>query len=293
MTSALTLAATTHSGSGIPSPITILLVLAGVGYVLWSRMQGRPLKARRLLVLPLLFLVIGVVDLTSSKAPHLSTAAITFLVVSGIVSIVLGAARGITIELFPKDGEIWQRYRHSTVALWISLIGAKIVLTVIAHAAGGGGAAGAGTNSLLLALGLSLLAEAAVIAPRALSTGLPFATGHDRREDRQPPARPRKPRNEDFVGETAPLAMSTSYRAAGRSATPPPSPAAEAQAEEPVWRSPSLHDGADWLRGQVNQSGENPTSKTTAAERLADAVKQHHEEHRERHRDRHDRRRRH
>jgi hypothetical protein len=159
------------------------------------------------LVLPLLFIVIGVADLTSSTAPHLKTAAIAFLVAGAVISILLGAARGTTIELYPKDGQLWQRYRRSTVMLWIALIAAKIVLTVIAH--GAGGAAGAGTNSLLIAFGLSLLAEAAVVAPRALSTGLPFATGQARHEDRRPPrAQPREPRDEGLVGATAPTAQS-------------------------------------------------------------------------------------
>jgi hypothetical protein len=48
-----------------------------------------------------------------------------------------------------------------------------------------------GTSTLLLTLGVSLLAEAAVVGPRALSTGLPFATGHrDSDGGRSGPSRP-------------------------------------------------------------------------------------------------------
>lgn len=250
MTGSLTFAAAQRSG-GIPSPLTILLVVAGVGYVLWSRTQGRPLKARRMVVLPVLFIVLGVTDLSSSTAPHLSDTAIGFLLAGAIVSIVLGAARGSTVELYPTDGELWQRYRRSTVALWIALIVARIVLTVIAH--GAGGAAGAGTNSLMLTLGLSLLAEAAVIAPRALSTGLPLAPSQGRRESRPAPQ----------------------------------------LADEPAWQSPRAHDGADRTRRQINVTPEQPASETTTVQGLTGALKQHHEDHRQRHQDRHARHRRH
>jgi Major Facilitator Superfamily len=52
MTSSLTLA-TVHHGGGFPAPLTILLVVAGIGYMLYTRMQGQSLEAKRLLVLPL------------------------------------------------------------------------------------------------------------------------------------------------------------------------------------------------------------------------------------------------
>lgn len=190
MTTALTVATTaaTAHGGGIPSPVTILLVIAAIGYVLWSRMQGRPLQARRLLVLPAVLTVIGIFDLTGSSAPHLGSKDIAFLVASITLSVVLGAARGATIELYPREGALWQRYRRRTVALWITLISAKLVLAALASAAHA--QAGGGTNSLMLSLGLSLAAEAAIVGPRALSTGLPFAP-HD---DKKAPARPTQAR---------------------------------------------------------------------------------------------------
>lgn len=179
MTLALTVAATaapTHSGD-VPSPVTILLVVAAIAYVLWSRMQGRPLKARRLLVLPAVLTVLGIFALTGSSASHLSSKDIAFLAASITLSVVLGAARGATIELYPQQGALWQRYRPGTVALWITLITVKLILAAVASSAHA--QAGGGTNSLLLSLGLSLFAEAAVVGPRALSTGVPFAPHDD------------------------------------------------------------------------------------------------------------------
>jgi uncharacterized membrane protein YoaT (DUF817 family) len=106
-------------------------------------MKGQPLKVKRLLILPVLLTVLGITDLTGSSAPRLTPKDIAFLVVSVAVSAVLGAARGATIELYPNQGELWQRYRRSTVALWIALITTKLVLVAIASAAGAS-AGGAG-----------------------------------------------------------------------------------------------------------------------------------------------------
>ena len=179
MTNTLALA-TTHGG-GIPAPLSILLVITAVGYVLWNRMQGRPLNIRRP-VLAIILTVLGITDLTGPSAPHLTPKDVAFLLVSVAMSAVLGAARGVTIELYPQQGELWQRYRRSTVGLWIVLFGSKLVLLVIARAAHA--LPGGGTNSLLFSLGVSLLAEAAVVGLRALSTGVPFATGHNEPQTR-------------------------------------------------------------------------------------------------------------
>ncbi len=70
MTSSLTTLAAARAAthSTIPSPLTIVLVVAAVGWVLWSRMKGQPQKAKRLLVLPAVLTVLGITDLTGSPA---------------------------------------------------------------------------------------------------------------------------------------------------------------------------------------------------------------------------------
>jgi hypothetical protein len=176
MTSSLPTLASGHvvAHSTIPSPLTILLAVAAVGYMLWSRMKGQPLQAKKLLVMPAILMVLGVTDLTGSSAPHLTAKDIAFLVASAGISAVLGAARGATIELYPSQGELWQRYRPVTAGLWLALIAAKLILMVIAGAAGA--SAGGGTSTLLLSLGISMLCEAAIVGPRALSTGVTITT---------------------------------------------------------------------------------------------------------------------
>ena len=100
MAGSLTLAAV--HGGGIPSPVTILLGVAAVGYVLWSRLRGQPLNARRLLVLPVVLTVIGVADLTGSSAPRLSGTDVGFLAAGVAISVLLGAARGGDHRAVPR-----------------------------------------------------------------------------------------------------------------------------------------------------------------------------------------------
>ena len=241
MTSSPATLAAGHAAAhaAIPSPLTILLAVAAVGWVLWSRMKGQPLQAKRLLVLPLVLTVLGITDLTGSSAPHLTPKDIAFLVLSAGISAVLGAARGATIVIYPQGGELWQRYRPVTIGLWITLIAAKLILIVIAAAAGA--SAGGGTSSLLLTLGVSLLAEAAIVGPRALSTGLPFATGHqDSGSGRPVPSRSAPPGSRGARGDAG------------------------------LWRSPSLSDGISWLRQRAGQPGGTDWSRQASAPGLAD-----------------------
>ena len=176
MASSITLAAV-HGGA-LPTPVVAVLVVIGAGHVLWRRMRGEALQAKRLLALPLVFSVLGVVDLTAPTAPHLGPADVAVLVAGAVVSVVLGAVRGATVELFPREGVLWQRYRGVTVLLWGVLIASKLLLALVAHLMGAAGAVG--TEGLMLSLGLSLLGEAALVAPRALSTGVPFASERSR-----------------------------------------------------------------------------------------------------------------
>ncbi len=290
MTSSLTTLATAHAAhSAIPSPLTILLVVAAVGYVLWSRMKGQPLKLKRLLVLPAILTVLGITDLTGSSAPHLTPKDIAFLVIGAVISAVLGAARGATIELYPQRGELWQRYRRITVGLWITLIATKLVVLVIASAVGA--SAGGGTSSLLLCLGVSLLAEAAIVGPRARSTGLPFATGHeDSNSDRSGPSRSRPSLTTRF-----PVMAPPQQRPASRSADEgvqevdegvhePVSPRNEGElVGAGQWRSPSLSDGVHWLRQQIGQPERKDWGQKVPSPGLADDDYHHHHDHHHHH----------
>ena len=255
-------AARAAAHSAIPSPLTIVLAVAAVGWVLWSRMKGQPLQAKRLLVLPVVLTVLGITELTGSLAPHLTANDIGFLVLGAGLSAVLGAARGATIELYPLGGELWQRYRPATVALWITLIAARLIVMVIAGAAHA--SAGGGTSSLLLTLGLSLLAEAAIVAPRALSTGLPLAAGHQD-SGRPGPARSGPSPASGFPGMTPPPQRPASSRPGESPDQPAPPGSPGARGDAGPWRSPSVSDGVSWLRHQAGQPASSSWSREAAS----------------------------
>ena len=284
MTSSPATLAAAHASahSAIPSPLTIVLAVAAVGYVLWSRMKGQPLKAKRLLVLPVVLTVLGITDLTGSSAPHLTPKDIGFLAAGAGISAALGAARGATIELYPQGGELWQRYRPVTVGLWITLIAAKLILMVIAGAAHA--SAGGGTSSLLLALGVSLLAEAAIVGPRALSTGLPFAADHENSGSGLPgPSRARPSSASRFPAMAPPAERPASSRA-GDGEYEPTRPRNQGGYDNAgQWRSPSLSDGITWLRQQTSQPATTSWSQKAPSPGPADGVHGHHHDHHDHH----------
>jgi len=256
--------------------------MAAVGYVLWSRMKGQPLKVKRLLVLPAVLTVIGITDLTGSPAHHLSPKDVAFLVGSVVISVCLGAARGATIELYPQQGELWQRYRRNTVALWIALIATKLVVAVIAGAAGA--SAGGGTNTLLLTLGASLLAEAAIVAPRALSSGVPFAVDHKESESEcSSPPRSNPSLANRFLDVAPPQEHSISSTV-DETALPPVSPREEGAPDDArKWRSPTLSDGVNWLRQQIDQPGTKDWSQGFPSRAPTGGAGDHHHHHHNHH----------
>ena len=68
---------------------------------------------------------------------------------------------------------LWATLPARGLWLWAALIGWRILIMVIAARTGAHLAAS--TTPLLFTLGVNRLAQAAVIAPRAIAAGIPFA----------------------------------------------------------------------------------------------------------------------
>lgn len=245
MTGSLLLA-TVHSG-GLPTPVVVVLVIAGVGYVLWRRLRGEPLQAKRMLVLPTLLTILGVVGLTGST--RLGSLDVAFVIAGTVISAGLGAVRGATVELFPCQGYLWQRYRRVTIGLWGVLVAVRLALALVAHLAGAQGASG--THGLMLALGVSLLGEAALVTPRALATGLPFAPESKRsgRPGAGEPG-PGNPGHSHADGRpSADVGWDNGVDMEGRSQE-------RTAHSEDGWRSPGWRDSLDWLRSRIEDPRE-------------------------------------
>jgi len=147
----------------------VVLVLAAVGYVLASRIAGQPVNIRRLLVLPGVLTAMGLLQLSGAVTAGLRPQDLGLLAVGLAAAAGLGVARGATVTVAVRDGRPWLRYRAVTLVLWAATVAVRVGLSVLAHAAGAT-VAGSGP-ALLLSAGVTLLAEGAVVAHRALQPG--------------------------------------------------------------------------------------------------------------------------
>lgn len=145
-------------------PMEIVLIAAAIGYLLVRRMTGEPAQAKRMLILPVVLTGIGLSDASGQVK---STLSLVFLAGTAAVSILLGVLRGASVRISQRGGLVFVRYTGITVLLWALNVAAKLGadLALHAHAPKDAGVAG---NSLLLTLGVGILAEGLVILYRAL-----------------------------------------------------------------------------------------------------------------------------
>lgn len=148
----------------------IVLIVFVAALVIGKRMTGRPVDARRSVVMPGVLAVYGLVVLHKSGAA-LTRTDLIWLVLQAAVSVVIGVARGCTIRLYERDGVVWARYRPITLLLWLGSIAARFALEAAAVASGADKAAM--TSSIMLLFGLSLAAESLIVLPRAHASGIP------------------------------------------------------------------------------------------------------------------------
>jgi hypothetical protein len=158
--------------------LAVLAVVAVVAYVIVRQLKGEPIRGKRLIVLPAVLVLIGIMDLTSAR-PHPAVIDIFFLAISALITAGIGAGQGLMMHLEPRLGALWGKMPARGLWLWAALIAARVGLDVIASAAGAHVAAS--STAILLMLGINRLAQAAVITSRALAAGIPFAPEKDGR----------------------------------------------------------------------------------------------------------------
>ncbi|KOG52793.1 hypothetical protein ADK38_44240, partial [Streptomyces varsoviensis] len=147
-------------------PVEIVLIIAAVCYVMVRRLLGEPAEAKRMLILPAVLSLVGVSNVSGH---HTGVASVVFLVATGGISVLLGVLRGVSIRLSNRDGLVFMRYTWVTVALWVLNIVVKIAANVTLGAVDPHVSDAAG-NSLLLTVGLGMLAEGIVVLGRAVRT---------------------------------------------------------------------------------------------------------------------------
>jgi hypothetical protein len=154
------------------SGLEIIAVIGIIGYVIFRQVQGEPLRGRRAVLLPAVLTVIGFMNLRSGGA-HLGTADIVCLAAGIAGSAAIGLAFGAVTRLESRDGYLWSQLPPRGLWLWAALAGWRVLIMIAATGMHASVAASAST--LLLSLGVNRLAQAAVVVPRAMAMGIPFA----------------------------------------------------------------------------------------------------------------------
>jgi hypothetical protein len=158
------------------SAIEILAVIGIIGYVIYRQVKGEPLRGKRTVLLPAILTVIGFVNLRGGGA-HLGGADIACLAVGAAGSAAIGLAFGAVMRLESRDGFLWAQLPLRGLWLWAALVAWRVVVMLVASGLHANVAASSAT--LLLSLGVNRLAQAAVIAARAMAMGVPFAPEKD------------------------------------------------------------------------------------------------------------------
>jgi hypothetical protein len=158
------------------SVLTALAAIAIIVFVVGQQLVGSTLRGKRVVVLPAVLIVIGIVDISGSKS-HPDATDVALLVVSAAIAIAIGLGLGAMTRLERRDGYLWAQLPKQGLWLWGALLVSRLAITGVAHAAGAHVAAG--TTAILLVLGLNRAAQALVIVPRAIAAGIPFAPEKD------------------------------------------------------------------------------------------------------------------
>ena len=153
--------------------LSVFIVL----YVIVRQLIGEPIRGKRLVILPAVLAIVGVTAVVNSHGRHPSAVDVVLLVIGVAVSVIIGVRQGLSVRLEARQGSLWGQMPVRSLWLWGALITCRGVLDGLGYAAGAHIATG--SAAILMTLGINRLAQAAVVAPRALAAGVPFAPEKD------------------------------------------------------------------------------------------------------------------
>lgn len=158
------------------SAFTVLVAIAAIAFIVSQQLIGGALKGKRLVLLPAVLTVIGIVELVGSKSRP-DAIDVLLLIVSAVIAIAIGLGLGAITRLERRDGYLWAQLPKQGLWLWGGLIASRVVVSGIAGVSGAHVAAG--SSAILLMLGLNRAAQALVVGSRAVAAGIPFAPEKD------------------------------------------------------------------------------------------------------------------
>lgn len=151
----------------LSGPVQVVVIIAAIGYVLVRRLLGEPVQVKRLLVLPAVLCLVGLVHLTKVPQTALS---VVFLVVTAGAGAAIGLGRGLTVRVSERDGAAFLQYTAFTVGLWVASVGVKFGAGFLLGAIDPV-AERASSSGLLLTLGIGVLVEGVVVLAKATRSG--------------------------------------------------------------------------------------------------------------------------
>jgi hypothetical protein len=149
--------------------LMVLIVAALIVVMIVRRLAGEPLRIKQMLIIPVVLAGLGIHQLAGTRV---TGGMLTYLAVGSVVAAGLGLVRGMTVAVYERNGVVWMRYRPLTIAIWVLSVAVRGGMTLAARSAG----VHLPAETTMLLAAVSLLAEAAMIAPKALGTGAAFAT---------------------------------------------------------------------------------------------------------------------
>jgi hypothetical protein len=155
--------------------LQIVLIAAVVIFLIGRRFVGAPVGSRTL-ALPIVLTAWGIEEL--SKQHTIGVGALALLAVEVLIGVAAGAARGMTIKLYPRDGHLWQRYTVVTLGVWIAMIAVRLGFLAAGRAMG---VTLSETTAVMVTFGISMVIESLVVSSRAAATGTPIAPRRSRR----------------------------------------------------------------------------------------------------------------
>ena len=158
------------------SLLTVVVAVGLIVYLIGQQLAGAALRGKRVIVLPAILTVAGIVDISGDKA-HVGVTDVLLLVLGAAIAVAIGLGLGAMTRLERRDGSLWAQLPTQGLWLWGGLIVSRLAIVAVAHASGASLAAG--SSAILLTLGLNRIAQAAVIVPRAIAAGIPFAPEKD------------------------------------------------------------------------------------------------------------------
>lgn len=143
--------------------LDIVLGLLILALILWNQVRTRKVSGGRLVAIPLIVIVIGLLQAGSGGLTRTSLG-VLLLVLGLVLAVILGVARGYAMKIWVgPDGQFWRRGGALLVALWLVSVAVKVGIDL------GGAAAGAkiAGAALLIELGVTLGVQNVIVAGRS------------------------------------------------------------------------------------------------------------------------------